>query len=167
MTTYPEAAARLHLEVCTPNEQLFARLRGKYDITIAIAPGYAERVGDAETATQLGRLSRLLFLHRADRLRRLDNEILEPGSPRPETERDREFARRYEGITVAETSADGTVGLTAIGLTHWTWGITRGTAELYGGQHIATAATEVANKVALQLAEDVRRLKVAVYHDHG
>ncbi|GEP36708.1 hypothetical protein NPS01_03710 [Nocardioides psychrotolerans] len=166
MTTYPEAAARIDLEVMTPNEQLFGRLRGKYDVTITIAPGYAARAGDRETAVQLGRLCRLIFVHRAERLQRIEEQTMQPGAPEPETEKDHEFARRYEQLSVSETSSDATMTLTVVGLSTWSWEIAPGTADRRGSDGVAASATEVANAVALRLADEVRLLNIRVYHDH-
>ncbi|MCD4535797.1 hypothetical protein LRP67_17040 [Nocardioides sp. cx-169] len=166
MTTYPEAAARIELEVMTPNEQLFGRLRGKYDVTITIAPGFAERAGDRETAVQLGRLCRLIFLHRAQRLRRVEEETMQPGPPEPPSAKDLEFQRRYEELTVSETSSDGTMTLTVVGLSNWTWDIASGTVDRRGSDGVAANATEVANAVALRLADEVRKLNIRVYHNH-
>lgn len=167
MTTYPEAAARVELEVSTPNEQLFARLQGKYDITIHIAAGFAERAGEQETATQLGRLCRLLFLHRADRLNRVKEEVMQPGPARPPKPEDVEFEKRYELLAATETSNDGSMSLTTVALSSWAWKIRRGTIESVGSGGVAERATEVANKMAFRLAEEVRQLKVDVYHRHG
>lgn len=167
MTTYAELAERMEVEVCTPNEQLFARLRGRYDVTITISPGFVERAGDAETETQLGRLSRLLFMHRADKVNKIKITTLGAPLSHRETERDLEFQRRYAELTVTESSTDGSVSLTVVGLSSWSWTIAHGSAAQHGSERIAAAATDVANKITRRLADEVRRLKVEAYHNHG
>lgn len=167
MATYNQLADRIDLEVCTRNEQLFARLRGRFDVTVTIVPGYAERAGDTETAAQLDRLSRLLFAHRAERLNRIGNETLEPLSTHRHSAKDTEFERRYAEITVTESAADGAVGLTVVGLSRWSWTIEPGTVERLGSEGVAEHVTDIANRVVRRLADEVHRLKIDVFHSHG
>lgn len=168
LPTRQDLTASIDITVATPNDQLFARLRGKYDVTITIRPGFVERAGDPETEVQLGRLCRLLFLHRADRLNRIDAELMDtiPRPPRQLGPRDLEFERRYEQIGVTETSSDGSLSLHVVGMQSWVWEVQPGTTARQTSEQVAHSATEVANRMALRLADEVRKLTIEVFHDH-
>ncbi len=167
MATYGELAERLDITVHTPNEQVFGRLLGEYDITIWFHPGYPERVGDQEIAGQLGKLSRLLFAARAAGLRRIEIETLgAPWQPR-KSERREEFERRYADIAVTESSPDGSVSVSVVGLSSFAWTIAPGSVDRLGTDGLGQVATDLANRVVAALRDAVRQLNVEVFHQHG
>ena len=58
------AIEAMRVSATTPNGQVTGEVTGWYDVRITFAPGYPERVGEAELAAQVQRLARLLFAAR-------------------------------------------------------------------------------------------------------
>lgn len=157
MTSFSERVAELRVTASTPNEQVSGEIRGD-EVSVTIAHGYAERVGETELEQQLQRLARLLFAQRSHAYNRIVQDLLQPSASPHRREEDRAFYEDYEAMTVSETSYDGAVTVTQVGLEHWSVSIQRGTVARGGGQHIARAVAEAATALIEETISTVRAL---------
>lgn len=166
MTTYGEEAAKIDITVHSKNEQVFARIRGEYDVTIWITAGYLERAGEYEVATRLGMVSRLLFAHRGAALKQVQNKTMGVPSSPSRASRNAEYQERYEEIWHTEASADGSVVCSCLGLHTWTWELQPGVADRMSSDELGVVATDVANRMVQGLRVAVADLNREVLHGH-
>lgn len=158
VSEFGRAMDAMHIDVSTPNGQLFASVRGWYDVHIGIYPGYAERVGDRETAHQLTQLVRLLCVARQRRYHALVEEYLSP-PPGPESARSRAFRERQDQTTVTGRSADGAVTFTTTGLSSFDCRLEPGSVDRLGSEGVAKDATEAANLAIWEWLSSIDDLK--------
>jgi hypothetical protein len=158
LSQFGQAMDALEVRVSTPNEQLFGEVRGWYEVRVAILAGYAERVGDQETARQLTQLARLLFAARQREYRALVEEHLSPPVV-PLSGRAKEFRERQDATMVEGISADGAVSVTSVGLNSFHVSLVRGTADRIGSAGIAADATEAANQLVWAWLSSIDELK--------
>lgn len=162
MTSFAERVAELRVTASTPNEQVSGELRGG-EVSVAIAHGYAERVGEAELEQQLQRLARLLFAQRSHAYNRIVQDLLQPSTSFQPREEDAPYYEDYAAMTVSESSFDGTVTVTQVGLEHWSVSIQRGTVARCGGQHITRAVAEAASALVEETISTIRALNTKHY----
>lgn len=158
VSEFGRAMDTMQVEVSTPNGQLFASVRGWYDLHIGILPGFAERAGDRETAHQLTQLARLLCAARQRRYHQLIEEHLSPPVG-PMSERARAFRERQDQTTVSGRSADGAVTFTTTGLTTFDCSVEPGSVDRLGSEGIAKDAAEAANLAVWEWLSSIDDLK--------
>jgi len=158
VSPFGKAMDAMRVSVSTPNEQVFGEMTGWYDVRIWIAPGYAERVGDRELATQFTRVARLLLTARMREYRRLLEQYLQP-NPQPLSASRRAFREGLDVTTVTGSGADGAIEVVSVGLAEWTVTVAPGTVERLGGELLGVEATRAANRLVDAWLDTIARMK--------
>ncbi len=152
------AIEAMHVSATTPNGQVTGEVTGWYDVRITFAPGYPERVGEAELAAQVQRLARLLFAARMAAYNHLVEEHL-PQPVLPVTDQDRAYDDDVAALESTGASADGSVRISGVAMTQWVVHIRPGLVDGVGGERVAALVTEAANAFVRDRVAGVRRLK--------
>lgn len=156
----------LEVVASTPDEQVYARIRGRRELTVWLAPGYYDRATEADLTWQLSRLGRLLFASRMReyyRLRSLAFGRTVTKEPPPTSARDHAYVERREDLLATGTSPDGRIRLSATGMKEWSVQIAAGTHQALDEHAFCAAVTTAGNALIEDQFTQIARLKADVY----
>jgi hypothetical protein len=164
---FDRAWAQTEVRVVSPNEQVFLTILGNAEIRVSFAPGYVERTSYPLLVEQLVRLGRAAFAARTRSFYALRSEEagqpVEPGTT-GYSEQSREYFRRLAELAAEGTSADGSVRVTAVGMTEFAVAFPSSLLDSLGPAGLAARLGEAATALMHDQLTKVARLKLDVYY---
>lgn len=156
------------VKVSTPNGMVFGESRAERSVRISFAPGYYERTGTTEMASQLSRLARLMFAEtRAEHYRQVSqaHEMVVTRGATPVTRRDHEYQEELAKLVVEGASTDGSVSVTAVGMSSFVISIRPGVVGVVSEASFAQLASEAGTRLVEDQIQKVAKLRWDVYID--
>jgi hypothetical protein len=156
---------QLYASAATPDEKVTARLEGRSEVTVRLAPGYFHRASASDLEFQLTRLAKLLFVARMReyyRARSVAFDMDVRGEAPPTTEADRDFVEA-RGELVAEGGTGSVVELTCVGMEHWSVRVDPDELARLDEAGFCRAVSRAASELVADQMLKARALKNAIY----
>lgn len=144
VSPFGKAVEAMRVTATAGGDALFAEMNGWYAVRVAVAPGHAEKAGDAEMSAQVARLARRLFVARTREYYRLMEIHMQPNPIMLRRARD-EFEGAVEDRQASGYAVGGAVEVTSVGMRHFVIHLEPGTCARLGSEGLAAALTSAAN----------------------
>lgn len=158
---------RLAARAVTPDEQAFAEIAGRTDVTLSLAPGYWHRASVADLEWQLSRLARLLFAARTKAYHQIRSEDFgEPYTAEPPMigRRDESYARARAELAVHGEATDGMIRVSAVGMQSFTVELDPRVKDM-GEDAFCAAVSQAATELVRAQFAEIKELKRTIYAD--
>lgn len=166
MSLLASSIAGLEAVAGTPDEQVFAEVRGKTTIAVSFAPGYYARTDEPTLEWQFARLGKLLFVQRMRAyyvIRSVDFDEPVTRESSPQGPRDEEFVQRRSELVAIGTSGDGRVEVSVVGMREWAIRIAPDTCTALSEDGFCRAMGEAGTAMMVGQFAQIRALKHEVY----
>lgn len=156
----------LHVQAATPDQTVFAELRGRRTVSVSFAPGYFAHTTAARLQDKLAVVARLLWVQRMKAYYAAFSDVVGYAVTHESpvlSERDLAFREARAELVAEGASDDGIVALSVVGMWHWTVQIAPRTVPDLGEESFCRAVAQAAERLIDGQYAKALQLRAAIY----